>query len=167
MMRTRRPSDVPGRQYAGYHGDPPRRQALSRSVAERRTARTESGPLMLGEANSSEVVVRLDRLGLLLRRRETFEALEQFLFGHTVEQDFRIVSVHALAGGADQRHDLGLRFVDFDVFLQRMDELFLEVAGRDRLIGNFPKGNDRILVVVAVDGDGRAGGNHARAVTRE
>src|ERR1043166_5521956 len=114
-----------------------------------------------------EVVVRLDRLGLLLRGCEALEALEQFLLGHAVEHNFGVVGVHALARGADQRHGLGFGFVHLDILLQRMDEVFLEVAGRDRLVGDFAQRDHRVLVVVAVHRDGRARGDHARAVTRE
>src|ERR1043166_5939369 len=76
-----------------------------------------------------EVVVRLDRLGLLLRRREALEALEQFLLSHAVEHDLGVVGVHSLARGADQRHGLGFGLVHLDIFLQRVDEVLLEVAG--------------------------------------
>jgi hypothetical protein len=48
-----------------------------------------------------------------------------------------------------------------------MQQLFLQVAGRDRLFGDLPQRNHRVLVVVAVERNRGAGGNHARAVGSE
>src|SRR5262249_49410641 len=58
------------------------------------------------------LVVRLDRLGLLLGRRQAFEALEQLFLGHPVGGHLGVDGIDAGAGGADQRHSLGLRLVD-------------------------------------------------------
>ena len=62
---------------------------------------------------------------------------------------------------------LRLRLVHLDVFLQGMDEFLLEVLGRNRLFGDLTQRHDRVLVVVAVDGDLAAGGDHARAMAGE
>src|SRR5712691_10347041 len=59
---------------------------------------------------------------LLLGRGQPFQALEQLLLGHAIDRDLGIVGIDAAAGGADERRRLGLRLVDLDVFLQRMDE---------------------------------------------
>ena len=48
-----------------------------------------------------------------------------------------------------------------------MDQLFLEIVWRNRGLGNFTQSHNRILVIVAVDGDRRARRNGPRAVTRE
>ena len=48
---------------------------------------------------------------------------------------------------------LGLGLVDFDVFLQRMDEFLLEVLGRNRRLRDFAQRHDRIFVVIALDRD--------------
>ena len=45
-----------------------------------------------------------------------------------------------------------------------MDELLLEVVGSDRLLGDLAQGHDRVLVAVAVDGEGRPGRDQAGAV---
>jgi hypothetical protein len=46
-----------------------------------------------------------------------------------------------------------------------MNEIFLEVVRLDGLIGDLAQRHDRILVIVAVDGQLGAAGNHARAMT--
>ena len=56
---------------------------------------------------------------------------------------------------ADQRHGLGLRLVDLDVFLQRMDQLLLQIVRRNRRLGDLAQRHDRVLVVVALDRDRR------------
>src|ERR1700685_245374 len=106
-------------------------------------------------------------LGHVFGRGETLQALEQLFLGHTVGGDVGVVGVDAGSGRAYQGHRLGLRFVDFDVFLQRVDEFLLEVLGRNRLIGDLAQRHHRVLVVVAVDGDLGAGRDHARAVAGE
>ena len=53
--------------------------------------------------------------------------------------------------GADQRRSFGLRLVDLDVFLQRMDQFFLQIVGRDGRLGDLAQRHDRVLVVVALD----------------
>ena len=70
-------------------------------------------------------------------------------------------------GAPIKRHRLGLGLVDLDVFLQRMDQFFLEVLGRNRLFGDLAQRHDRVLVVVPLDGDLGAGRDHARAVAGE
>ena len=70
--------------------------------------------------------------------------------------------------GADERGDrLGFRFVDFHVLLQRVDEIFLEILRRQRRVGDFAEGDDGVLVVVAIDSDLLAGGNHPGAMRGE
>src|ERR1700692_3472101 len=66
-------------------------------------------------------------LGLALGRSQALQALELLFLGHPVGGHLGIVGIDAGAGRADKRNRLGLRLVDFDVFLQRMDQLFLEV----------------------------------------
>ncbi len=75
-------------------------------------------------------------------------------------------STLAPGAGADQRH-FGLRLVDLDIFLQGMDQIFLEIAGRHRRFGDFAQRHDRIFVVVALDGNLRPGRDHARPVARQ
>jgi hypothetical protein len=48
-----------------------------------------------------------------------------------------------------------------------MDELLLEVLGRNRLLGDLAQRHHRIFVVVALDRDLPAGGDHPRAMARE
>ena len=48
-----------------------------------------------------------------------------------------------------------------------MDKVFFEIIGRDGFLGDLAQCDHRILVVVAIDGDLRAGRHHARAMTRE
>ena len=65
------------------------------------------------------------------------------------------------------RHRLGLGLVDLDVFLHGVDEVFLQVLGRDGCLGDLAQGHDRVLVVVAVDGQRRPGRDDAGAVGGE
>src|SRR5690606_8211 len=51
---------------------------------------------------------------------------------------------------------VALGLVDLDMLLQRMDQVFLEVVGRQRLVSDLAQGNDRVLVVVARHGDLRS-----------
>src|SRR5690606_37544606 len=59
----------------------------------------------------------------------------------------------------------GFRLVDLDMLLQRMNQVFLQVARRERLVGDLAKCDHGVLVVVAIDGDRRALGDLARTMT--
>ena len=75
----------------------------------------------------------------------------------TVGRYLCIVGIDAgTCTSSDQRH-FGLGLVDLDILLQAMNKVFLEIAGRYGGFGNFPQRYDRILVVVALKGDLRAG----------
>jgi hypothetical protein len=65
------------------------------------------------------------RLGLALRGSETLESLEEFFLAHPVGGHLGVVRVDAGTGGADQRNSLRLGLVDFYIFLQGMNQLFL------------------------------------------
>ena len=67
-------------------------------------------------------------------------------------------------GLVDQLLAVRLGLVDFDVLLQRMDQVFLEIVRRERLVGDLAQRHHRVLVVVAVDGDLRALRDLPRAV---
>jgi hypothetical protein len=54
--------------------------------------------------------------GLLFRRRQAFEALQELFLGHAFDRNLGVVGIDAGAGRADQGHGIGLRFVDFDEF---------------------------------------------------
>jgi len=97
------------------------------------------------------------------QRKRRPEGAQQVFLAHAVHGDRGIVRIGAAAGG-DHRHRIRLRLVHLDIFLQRVDQVFLQVVGRDGRIGDLAQGDDRVLVAVAVDGDRRAGGEHARAV---
>ena len=118
------------------------------------------------ERQSSSSPASASGSGWLSGGAEAFEALEQLFLAHAVGGDFRVVGIDPGARRADQGNPVGLRLVDLDVFLQRMNELFLEVLGRDRLLRDraTPRpGSCRCRF----DGDLGPGGNHARAVARE
>jgi len=89
--------------------------------------------------------------GLLFRRRQAFEALQKLLLGHALDRDLGIVGIDAGACRPDQRHGIGLRFVNFDEFLQRMNQFFPQILGGNRRIRDFAQRHNRILVVVAID----------------
>ncbi len=52
---------------------------------------------------------------------------------------------------------LMFRFVNFNMLLQRVDQVFLEIFRRQCLVGDFAQRDDRVLVVVARDGNLPAG----------
>src|ERR1700751_244062 len=82
-------------------------------------------------ASRSLVLVDLRDVGRHLRRGEALEAFKQFLFGHPVDGNLRIIGIDPLGGGADERHTFGFWFINFDVFLKRVDEVLFEVARRN------------------------------------
>src|SRR5262249_45161232 len=120
-----------------------------------RTASRQRCPRERGEIRPPKASLFL--LGLFLGRGEAFQSLEKLFFSHPFDGHLGIVGIHRAAGRGDQRGRLGLGFVHLDIFLQRMNQLLLEVIGRDCLLGNFAQRNHRILVVVAVDRDLRTG----------
>src|SRR6266566_4302876 len=67
--------------------------------------------------------------GLLFRGRQAFEALQKLLLGHALDGNLGIISIDAGAGRSDQRHGIGLRLVNFDEFLQRMNQFFTQILG--------------------------------------
>ena len=88
-----------------------------------------------GRAGLSQSPMRgVSRLVVALGRRdEAFEAAQQVFLGHAVEGSIvRVVAGHRPAPerprSGEQRHGLGLRLVDLDVLLQRVDQVFLEVV---------------------------------------
>jgi hypothetical protein len=48
-----------------------------------------------------------------------------------------------------------------------VNQLLAEVVGRNGQVGDLAQRHDRVLVVVALDGNRRAGRYHARPVTRQ
>jgi hypothetical protein len=56
-------------------------------------------------------------LGLILGRREAFQAFEQLFLAHAVGYDLGIVGIDAGPGRTDERNTFGLRLVNLDVFL--------------------------------------------------
>src|SRR6476660_5903621 len=75
--------------------------------------------------------------------------------------------IDGTTGGTDQRSGLGFRLVDLHIFLQGMDEFLLEVVGRDGRLRDIAQSHDRVLVVVPLARDLRAGRDHASAVARQ
>ena len=105
--------------------------------------------------------------GLLFGRSQTLKTLQQFLFRHALDRDFGVVGIDACPGRPDQRHAIRFGLVDLDEFLQRMHQLFAQVFGRDRLVGNLAQRDNGIFVVVAIDGELRARRNHPRPMGRK
>ena len=62
---------------------------------------------------------------------------------------------------------LGLGLVDFDVFLQGMNQLFLKVLRGNRFISDLAQGDYRVLVVVPLNGDLASRGDQARPMARQ
>src|SRR6476469_8843475 len=89
--------------------------------------------------------------GLFFRRRQAFQALEEFFLGHALDRDLGVVGIDAGAGRADQRHGIGLWLVDLDEFLQGVNQLLAQVFRGNSGIGDFPQRNNRVLVVIPIN----------------
>ena len=74
---------------------------------------------------------------LFLRRRQALEALQQLFLGHPLDGDFGVVGIDAGPGRPDQGHGIGLRLVDFDEFLQGMNQFLTQILGGNRGVGDF------------------------------
>ncbi|ACP24614.1 hypothetical protein NGR_c08230 [Sinorhizobium fredii NGR234] len=113
---------------------------------------------------------RISVVVALFRRYQPFDAGQQFLLRHAIEgQRLRLVFAFRSLGKSGgfrlgDRGSVGLGLVHFHMLLQGMDQIFLEITGRKGLISDLTQGNDRILVIVAVDRDGGALRNQACAV---
>ncbi len=77
------------------------------------------------------------------------QAPQQLFLAHVLHRNVGVVGI-GRTGRADQRR-FCFRLIDLDILLQRMDQVFLQVAWRDRRFSNLAKRNDRVLVVVAID----------------
>ena len=64
-----------------------------------------------------------------------------------------------------QRHGVRLGLINLDVTLHGVNQIFLNIFWRNRALGDFTQGDDRIFVVFALDGDRRSRGNRPRAVS--
>jgi hypothetical protein len=105
--------------------------------------------------------------GLLFRRRQALEALQQFFFGHALDGDLGVVGIDAGTGLANQRNRIRLRLVHLNEFLQGMNEFFTQILGGNRRIGDFAQRYNRVFVVVAVNRQLRSGRNHPCAMRRQ
>ena len=56
--------------------------------------------------------------GLLFRRRQAFQTLEQLFLGHALDSNFGVVGIDAGTRRPDQGNRIGLRLVDLDELLQ-------------------------------------------------
>lgn len=109
---------------------------------------------------------------VLFRRDKAFNASQQFFFRHTVESHHIFLASLSNAFGNFFRcignlGRSGFRLIHFNMLLQRMDQVFLQIIRREGLIGNLAQGNNRILVVVAVNRDRCTLGNLAGTVTSQ
>src|SRR5215217_5858863 len=123
------------------------------------------------DARASVLVVALGR------RHKALQAAQEIFLAHAVEGDLGVVATARLDTGrrgggsgrdlAEQRNRFGFRLIDFDILLQGMGELLLEVVRSDRLVRDLAQRDDRVLVPVAVDRQRGAGRDQAGAVARE
>jgi len=90
--------------------------------------------------------------GLLLRRSQAFEPLQQLFLGHPLHCDLGVVGIDAGAGRADQRHGIGFGLIDLHELLQGVHQLLAQILRRNRGIGDFAERNHRVLVIIAIDG---------------
>src|SRR6476620_8546463 len=110
-----------------------------------------SGPSVDWTGGDSREAPNVDGLlvlfGLFFRGRQALEALQQFLLGHALDSDFGIVGIDAGARRSDQRDGIGLGLVDFDEFLQRVNQFFAQILGGNRRVRDFPQRYHRVFVV--------------------
>jgi len=103
--------------------------------------------------------------GLLFRRRQALEALQKLFLGHALDRDFGVVGIDAGAGRADQRHGIGLWFVDLDELLERMNQFLAQVFRENRGVGRFPAAETTgFLSLIAINRELRPGRNHTGAM---
>ena len=65
--------------------------------------------------------------GLLFRRRQAFETLQELFLGHALDRDLGIVGIDAGSCGTNQGHRIGFWFVDLDELLQGVNQFFAQV----------------------------------------
>ena len=130
-----------------------------------RSAEMESGRGVRPQPAISVVVA-------FFRRNQAFNAGAKLFFRHLVEGDGvrHVRTIRGLGGvlvGRSAGRAVGLGFIDFDMALKRMDQVFLQIVGRKGFVGDLAKGHDRVLIIVAVDGDLGALGDETRTVSCE
>src|SRR5690348_2382574 len=119
------------------------------------------------------LVVQADRLVLGSFEHVLFEILVHRFIALRIGQRRALGSRHLgdVGAQAELRPELNLlifdRLVDFDVLLEALYQIFLERLDRDRLVGDLAQRYNRILVVVAVDGQRCATRNVAGALGRQ
>ena len=82
-------------------------------------------------------------------RHQPFETAQQIFFGHAVK--LRFAFELAANRGRQGRRSFGLRLVDFDVTLQRVNEVLRKVFRRKRRFSDLAQSDDGIFVAVAID----------------
>ena len=70
---------------------------------------------------------------------------QKLFLRHAVEGDLRIL-LRSIRLDRGRRR---LRLVHLDVFLQRVDQILVQILRRNGLVGDFAERKDRILVVFA------------------
>jgi hypothetical protein len=98
-------------------------------------------------------------------RHEAFEPAQKILFRHPVKLNVGMGLAEGFVDGGKRGDGLRLRLVDLDVLLQGMDQVLHEIIRMERRVRDFTQGDDRVLVVIAINGDLRARGQQPRAVT--
>jgi hypothetical protein len=100
------------------------------------------------------------------RGHQTLEAAQEVFLGHTVELPFGL-DIRAHGCRRQRRRGLGLRLVDLDVPLQRMDEIFRKIAGGKGAFRDFAERDDGIFVAVAINEKRLARGDQPGPMRRE
>ena len=120
----------------------PRREAAL--VAETtRAAESRAANRPVARGNSIAVLPLVNASG---------DASQQFFLAHAVEGDV-VFLLGGIGGGyrirlvGDLRRGGRFRLVDFDVLLQRVDEILFEIGGRQRSVGNLAQRSHGGLVV--------------------
>src|SRR5947207_377448 len=108
------------------------RLSPGRSIPSNKSGPAIAGPLGCYAATLFCVV----GLGLLLGRSEALETLEQLFLAHVLGRHRGIVGIDRSATAGQERHIVGFGLVDLDVFLQRMDQVFLQILRRNRRFGD-------------------------------
>jgi hypothetical protein len=98
-------------------------------------------------------------------RRHALKSAQQVLLGHAIELRVGVsISLSDKHAIDDSRRFFRLRLVNLDLFLQGMNEVFLQIARRQMGFGDLTQRDDGVLIVVAGNGERRAGSKPARSM---
>ena len=98
----------------------------------------------------------------VIGRAKAFQALKKLFLGHAVDAGIFGLAVlpdhrrrHVF--DTDRGYRIGLRLIHFDIFLHRVNDGFIQIFRRYRLLRNLAQRDDRVLVIIALNRNRRSG----------